>query len=199
MALLNNIGSLVQAIPYIYTQYKGKDLKGQKRSSAQLENLSDAMVNPNNATYQGLYQSNRGSQQQDLASTIAEISRQNRKLVSMGRTPLLDQERGGETVFRNLIMGNQQAGSNARAETQNQLRNALAGQGANFQAQKDLSESGYGNRLLKANAAYGLGGLARTYDPETGSFGDEAPQLEAPQTQQANMQAFLKALFGLNG
>ena len=223
MSLLNILGSLTQALPYIRTQYKGKDLKGQRQSAANMANLSDAMVNPNNATYQSVYNQNRGSQQQDLASAIAEISNQNRKLVSMGRTPLLDQERGGESIFRNLIKGNQEAGSNARLETQNQLRGALAGQGANFQAQQGVANSGYENNLLRANAYYGLGGLGRQYQPRQsieqlrmanpawtdqqlqqayesqsswGSFGDEPMDL-TPQTQGSQAQSILKALFGL--
>lgn len=172
MALLNLLSTLTQAVPYIRAQYKGKDLGPQKQTAAELANVTNAQYNMDNPLYQGLYEQNRQSGQQDLARTIAEISRQNRKLTSMGRNPLLDQQRGGESVFRNLIMGQQDVGNQARENTFGQLRNAASGLGATYAAQGGIADRGYENEISRANAFYGIGGLGRSYNPQTQSFGE---------------------------
>lgn len=196
MALLNVLGTLTQALPYIRAQYKGKDLSGQNQAAGEMSRLAQASYNPDDPLYKKLYAQNREMGQQDLASTISELSRQNRKLTSMGRTPLLDQERGGETVFRNLMRGYQDVGNDARGETVNQLRGGLEGQKASFGAQGSMADRGYDNKLTRANAYYGLGGLGRTYNPQTGDFGSDPVSL-IPQAPNTGVQKLLKALFGL--
>ena len=86
---------------------------------------SQAMINPDNPLYKKLYGQKRQQGQQNLAETIMELSRQNRKLTSMGRSPLLDRERGGESIFRNLIQGNQDVQNQAAGDTE-----SLLGRGA---------------------------------------------------------------------
>lgn len=151
------LSTLLQAIPAIRTGLKGKDLSQQKRTSAEMGNVANAQYNMDNPLYQRLYEQNRRAGQQDLASTIAEISRQNRKLTSMGRKPLLDQERGGESIFRNLIMGQQDVGNQARQGAFGQLQqgqNALAGL---YDAQNLTADQGYDNKLRKVGAYYSIG------------------------------------------
>src|SRR5258706_524649 len=121
MAILSD---LIQAIPAILTQIKGKNLKPQQAATDQLGQLAQAQYNPDSPVFQNLYKQNQASGQQNLAQTIAEISSQNRKLNEMGRKPLLDQERGGESIFRNLVSSQQGINDAAMKNTFGELNNA---------------------------------------------------------------------------
>lgn len=148
---------LLQAIPAIAAGLKGKNTKSLKKTTGQLEQLADAQINMDNPLYQRTYEQNRASGQQDLAGTISEIGRQNRKLVSMGRTPLLDQERGGESIFRNLIKGQTDIGEQARQSTLSQLRGGQSAFGNIYNTQANLADEEWANRLKKVGAQYSIG------------------------------------------
>jgi len=153
------------------TGYEGVDLGPQKQALGQMNQLAGrqaqlaaAQTDTSNPIFQRLYGQEKAAGQEDLAATIAEISRQNRKLSVMGRKPLLDQERGGESVFRNLMLGQQDVGNQARNNAFNQLRlgqDAVAGAqgaygniftGAGGVAQKELANKG-----MNIGANYSLG------------------------------------------
>lgn len=155
--LMQAIPSFIQAYPAIKTGLEGKNLKNQQRTLDQLQGVTQAQYNPDSAVYQKLYGQNKDMLQGDLASTIAEVSRQNRKLVSMGRSPLLDQERGGESVFRNLIMGQQDAGDRARTNTVSQLSGAGSALRGLYGQQDLLADEGYNNKVRKVGAYYSIG------------------------------------------
>lgn len=155
--MANLLTALIQAIPAMQAGFKGKNTKSQKRTLGQMQQLADAQINMDNPLYQRLYGQNRDAMQADMAATVAEIGRQNRKLMSMGRNPLLSSERGGEQVFRNLMLGSQDVGERARMNTLNQL-----GSGANMMAnlystQGNLAGEDYNNRLRRVGAYYTLG------------------------------------------
>jgi len=170
-SILEAIPFLLQTAPAVRAGYKGVNLKGQKQAAGQMNQLAAqqaklaaAQTDMNNSLFQNLYQQNRAQGQQDLASTISELSRQNRKLTTMGRRPLLDQERGGESIFRNLIKDQQDVGNSARTNTFSQLlqgQNALGGaQGAYsniYDAEGGLAKQRFSNDLLKVGANYTLG------------------------------------------
>lgn len=154
---MTDIISLLSQIPSFKTGLKGKNLKPQQQTLGQIGQLAEAQYNPDSAIYQKLYGQNREAMQGDLASAISEISRQNRKLTSMGRSPLLDQERGGESVFRNLILGQQGAGQQARTQTVSQLgqgQNALSGL---YRGQSDVGDEDYMNKLNRASTYSSIG------------------------------------------
>lgn len=151
------ISSLLQAIPAIITGLKGKNLKPQRQTLNQLSNLSTAQYDMGNPYFQQLYGQEREAGQQDLASTIAELSRQNRKAVALGRTPLLDQERGGESVFRNLIAAQQGIGDQARRNTFGQLRNAQSGLNDIYNNQGGLADREYENKGERVTAYANIG------------------------------------------
>lgn len=154
---MTDIISLLSQIPSFKAGLKGKNVKPQKQTLGQMGQLAEAQYNPDSPIYQKLYTQNSDSMQGDLASAISEISRQNRKLTSMGRNPLLDQERGGESVFRNLILGQQGAGQTARTDTLRQLsggQNALSGI---YRGQGDVEDENYMNRLNKASTYSSIG------------------------------------------
>lgn len=153
----NMLSTLIQAYPAIKTGLEGKNIKPQKRTADQMQNLANAQFNMDSPVFQRLYGQNRDAAQQDIASTIAEISRQNRKQVSMGRNPLLSQERGGEQIFRNLIMGQQDAGNQARTNTFGQLKSAQNSLANVYDAQNDLTDESYDNKLRKVGSFYSIG------------------------------------------
>lgn len=172
--LLSAIAALAQTAPAIKTGLQGKNLKKTKQLNSEIEGLANAQSNPDSAIYQKLYQQNREAGNQDLAATIAELSRQNRKQLSMGRSPLLNQERGGESVFRNLMLGQQDVGNQARTSTLNQLRgaqNSLQNVNENY---GNIADEEYNNKLKKVGAYYTAGdtlkGLRGLFGLDNGQY-----------------------------
>lgn len=187
-SILEALPFFLQTAPAIKAGYQGVDLKQQKKTAGKMNQLAGqgaqlahAQYDMNSPLFQNLYNQEKQSGQQDLAATIAEIGRQNRKLTSLGRRPLLDAERGGESVFRNLIMGQQEVGNQARENAFTQL---LRGQNATAAAQNSysnvydaysgLAKNKFANNLLNVGANYSLGdvlknafGLGQNNSPET--------------------------------
>lgn len=154
---LGSLLTILQTVPAARTGIKGRDLSAQKKIAGQLNQVSQAQYDPKSAIYQNIYNENKSGNQQNLAQVISEIQRQNRKAQTMGHAPLLDQERGGESVFRNLILGQQDTENNARTNTLNQLRGAQSGLTSTYGAYDDISQAQYGNDVTKAGTIYGVG------------------------------------------
>lgn len=169
------LASLLQAIPAIVTGFQGKDTKKIKKTSGEMENLARAQYDTNSPLYQQIYEQQKGAGQQDLASTIAELSRQNRKLQTMGRTPLLDQERGGESIFRNLILGQEDVGNRARENTFERLRAGQNSMSGVYNTQNNIADQDYDNNLKKVGAYYSIGDALKGL---FGLQGQEQPQEE---------------------
>lgn len=151
------LSTLLQTIPAVKTGLEGRNNKNQKRVTGQMEGLVNAQYNPDNPIFQRLYGQNRDMAQRDIASAVSEISRQNRKLTSLGRRPLLDQERGGETVFRNLILGQEDVGNQARESTFRQIGNAQQGLNLVNNNYGDLADEDYMNKVRRVGAYYSIG------------------------------------------
>ena len=142
---------------YFDTSRKGEDYGGRARIAGRMEELANAQANPDSPMFQKLYQQNKSMGSQDLARTIAEIQRQNRKAVSMGRSPLLDQERGGESVFRNLMQGELDNDRTARSDTFGQLDDARRALAPSYEAFGDIAAGQYKNKRREAGAYSTLG------------------------------------------
>ena len=158
--------SLVDALPGILAGYegiKGRDTKGQKRATGQMEAIQAAQLDPSNPLYQRLYNQERADMGYDLASTIAEVQRQNRKAVSMGRNPLLSSDRGGEAIFRALMSQQEAGGSQARANVLNRLSAAQSGAGQLYNAQGGLSDVDYQNRADRVVGVQSLADILSKY------------------------------------
>lgn len=169
-SLLDFLPLLLKTVPAVKTQMQGKNTAAQQAIMAQMNNLTDASINPENATYKSLLTSNTNSDRGNLAATIAELQAQNRKATMAGQAPLLDQERGGESVFRNLIQGQQQIGDQARTQTLGQINQGRAALTGNYATADDLANQAYQNKALKANAYGNIG------DALSGLFGlNKAP------------------------
>tara|TARA_R110000868_G_scaffold106769_6_gene292579 strand:- start:823 stop:1329 length:507 start_codon:yes stop_codon:yes gene_type:complete len=114
----SDIQSGLSTIPYLqYGQKVGSYTKAG-------DQIAKAMTNMDNPMYQKLYQQFGQQGKANLAESIAEMSRQNRKLSALGRNPLFDQERGGEALFRGLNQGYQDVQNNASQNAFTQLGNA---------------------------------------------------------------------------
>lgn len=86
-------------------------------------NTVAAMQDPNSAQFQGTYNAQKQLGQSNLAESIAEMVRQNRKQTKLGRTPLFAPERGGETLFRGVNQGYQDIQNKALGQTYDVLGN----------------------------------------------------------------------------
>lgn len=195
---MNLLSTLVQTIPAILTGFQGKSTKKQKGVADEIGNLSRAQYDMNSPQFQDLYRQNQGAMQQDLASTIAEVSRQNRKLTTMGRRPLLDQERGGESIFRNLMGAQVGIGDRARGATFDQLNRGMSGLSTAYNAYDKTADADWENKLRRVGATYtigdamrglGIGGPAEDYN--------DIVTARNSANQSQNMQQLLKKLMGL--
>lgn len=162
MALLGNMIDIGAALPAIIGGFKGRDTKNLRRLGNEQQDVANASYNMDSPLFQRIEGQNRDAMQQDLASTIAEISRQNRKLVSMGRTPLLDRERGGETVFRTLAQGREDIGRNSRNDTFRQLQGASGLLSNAYGNAQNLSDIDYSNTGDRVTAYAGLADILKT-------------------------------------
>ena len=151
--------SLIAGIPSLIADFKGSTsdpmLKKKKELNAALSDI-------NNPLYQQLYGQYRAQNQQDLGRGLAEAQAQNRLATKMGRTPLFNPERGGESLFRNLTSGYQNAGvmasKQATENLQQQLANitGLSKNQASVNAQKLSGYQGVGDLLssLTSGSSY---------------------------------------------
>lgn len=152
--LIGNVGDnapdIAQIIPYL--QYHGNSQQYQRPAN----NISAAMTDMNNPLYQQMYGQFKQQGQDNLAQTIAQLSGQNRKLSMMGRAPLFDAERGGETMFRGLTQGYQNTQNNASMQAFNQLNNAYK---PAVEQGKLRQENDQGKTQAMGGLAYGLAKL----------------------------------------
>lgn len=158
-SLLDLLPTLLRTVPAVAQGMKGVDLKQQAQTTADMRQLSAAQSDTSNPLYQHLLQQNRQQGQTNLADTIAQLQSQNRLAVSSGQSPLLNQERGSEGVFRNLIKGQEDVGNQAVGQTYSQIGNAMTGLQNNYSVENNLANANYGN-TQKQTAAYGTLGDA---------------------------------------
>ncbi len=179
-------GTLLQFIPSFLNLLHGMNNSGQKQTAAQLSNVNNAMVNPNNPLYQQMYGQYKQQGQEQLGENISQMEGQNRMLSAMGRTPLFSPERQGEQAFRAQAAAGPQIGVQAGQQTQGALANAaksLGGFGGQIGAYGNVAQSQYGNRVQQGAAnqvPFALGDLAKFLQ----SGGSQS--LNAPGAQQDN-------------
>lgn len=143
--------SAIRGIPSALYSYQGLNLKPQQNIAAEMGNLANAQYDDSNPLFQKIYGQEKGAAQQNLAQAIAEASRQNNKLASMGRVPLFDAERGGETQFRALTQGYQTAQDTARARAREIIGAGQNAQAKNFDAQGNVAQNELRNKAGKAS------------------------------------------------
>lgn len=200
------LGSLLQFIPAFQSLMKGMNNTSQKTTAAQLSNVNNAMVNPNNPLYQQMYGQYRQQGQQQLGESISQMEGQNRMLSAMGRTPLFSPERQGEMTFRAQAGMGPQIGIQAQQQTQQALQNAahgLLGAGMQGGVNSQLTKTQYGPQAnfgannQTATGLYGLGQLMNTgmRPMPQQQQGGMNYGLNAPGAQQGN-NSILSMLFG---
>jgi hypothetical protein len=130
--------SLAQFLPYL------PYLNNMDSYNQNSKNLAGAMTDTSSPEYQNLYGQFKQQGQDNLAESIAEMERQNRKASAMGRTPLFSPERGGETIFRGLTKGYQDTQNTASNQAFGQINNAYTA----ASAQDKINQN---NQLKKAD------------------------------------------------
>lgn len=179
--------SLISQIPGLISNFSGSSapyLQQQKQLAGQQNQISQALLQgPNNPLYQQMYGQYREQGANQLGQGIAQLQAQNRMNTSMGRTPLLNQERGGEQLFRNLMQGYQGLGTQADQQT----RQNLAGAGA----ATNSALAGYGNTTNYANSAtsQNLAGYQGIYNLLRGTT-----QSQGQQTPNASPQNYMQQM-----
>lgn len=153
----NILSALLKSGAAANYNFQGMDLGPMQGAAANMSRYAGAIANPDDPTYQKLYESERGNSMQDLAAAIAEMSRQNRKLSSMGRTPLFSQERGGEQMFRTMTQGYSTAQDTARQRAREILGAAGNAAGNMFSAYGTLAGARQQNQKQQA---FGFGNIA---------------------------------------
>lgn len=153
------LSSLVRGIPSVAYSFQGRDLGPMHDIASQMGNLSNAMYDQNNPVFQQIYGQEKGAAQQDLAAVIAEAVRQNRKQATLGRTPLFDPERGGETQFRALTQGYADVQEKARNRARDIIGVAQQGLGRAYDAQNSLSQAKLQNKAMKSSGFNTIAGI----------------------------------------
>lgn len=127
----------------------------QKKYTQPQANIANAMLDQNNPLYQQTYGQERQAGQNNLADVINQLGMQNRKLSMLGRTPLFDPERGGETMFRGLTHGYEDIQGQARANTLQDLGNA-------YQYRNNLAQQQQKNDQTDAFGQSSIGGVLKS-------------------------------------
>lgn len=126
-----DIFSLISSVPSLISLFGGGTTapyqKQQEQITGRQNQISQALTDTSNPLYQQLYGQYQQQNKSNLAETIAEAQRQNRMNLQNGRTPLFSNERGGETIFRNLAQGYQNSNVQADQQTRQGLQQALIG------------------------------------------------------------------------
>lgn len=144
----NFFSSLASYLPLLnYSQ-------NQKQYTQPQANVANAMADHSNPLYQQMYGQNLEQGNQALAQTISQLSGQNRQLSAMGRTPLFDPERGGETLFRGLTQGAQNSANTANTQT-------MSGLNQQFNNYSALGKQQQQGGMTQAMGQSSLGGLLK--------------------------------------
>lgn len=180
--------SLIGAIPGLIDAFGKKESspyqKQQEQIASQQNQLSQALMQgPSNPLYQQMYGQYKQQNQSNLADVIAQAQGQNRMNSAMGRTPLFNNERGSENIFRTLAQNYQNQGVQADQQTRQGLQQAMGGnQAAQMQYQAITPTTAYGNSQT-LNGGYGkIEELMRGV--MGGSNGYQSPYQQPQQQQQ---------------
>lgn len=152
----NPLGGLLKSGAAAKYNLNGVNLKPMQDIATQIAGLGRAQYDMNDPLYQRTYEGERGQGMMDLAAAISEAGRQNRKLSSMGRTPLFSPERGGETIFRTMTRGYQDVQSQARQRAREILGAGQQAAGRTFDAYGTLTTAKDQNQKKKA---FGIGNI----------------------------------------
>jgi len=129
--------------------FQGQDIRQQQGISNDIGSLANASYDPNNAMYKKIYNDEAQSNQQNLAATINEAMNQNRKAAQMGRVPLFNPERAGETAFRTMAGGLSASQDAARARAREIIGAGINAKKAAYDAAASASAAKQQNRQGK--------------------------------------------------
>lgn len=169
-SLLQFLPLLLKTAPAAKAGMQGINLDAQRETANELKQITRAQTNMNNPLFQSLLKQNKQQGQTDLAATIAQLQAQNRLAQSNGQKPLLDQERGGESIFRNLMRGQEEVSNQSVNQTFGQLENAQTGLQNLYGTQGNLSNADFQNKVKKVGAYGSIG------DALQGIFSLKKPQ-----------------------
>lgn len=176
--------SLISAIPALMSGFSGDQSapyrKQQEQIAARQNQYSQALTDNNNPLYQQLYGQYKQQNQNNLADVIAQAQGQNRMNAAMGRTPLFNNERGSENIFRNITQSYQNQGVQADQQTRQALQQGLVGNASALGAYNNITPT-----TARANSQIlqgGYGGVENLLR----SIGQQQSPYQQPQQQGYN-------------
>lgn len=130
--------SMLTSVPSLISDFSGGTSdpyqKQKNLAAGQMAQISSALTDTSNPLYKQLYGQYQDQNRQNMAQVISEAQGQNRMNTAMGRTPLFDPSRGGETMFRSLMSGYQDLGTHSDQQTRQALAGALGSNGSTLNA-----------------------------------------------------------------
>lgn len=93
--------------------------------SQDINRLSQALGDPNDPLYKQFETQEMDAALSDYSQSLQSLINQNRRMRSMGRTPLFDEERGAEQIFRAGLLGRNAAGQQARDLARKRIAGAI--------------------------------------------------------------------------
>lgn len=138
--------SLVPTVASLYGAYKSSQPtaaeKAQSQELANQQYYQQQLADPNSTLMQAYTSSNKDMLDRQFAGSINDLVNNNRRLTSMGRTPLFDPERGDQQILRAQEMGYQQNADTARQQAGQTIAGLASGSGS--------LATGYGNTVANA-------------------------------------------------
>ncbi len=193
--MLDFLATLLKAGPTIASLLGGKTapyLDEQKAAAAKQAQLTDALTNTQNPIYANLFNQYNQQGDQNIASVLAQAQGQNRMASSLGRTPLLSQERGGEQLFRSLIQGKQDVSNNAMNQARTSIGQAMSGQSGLQNTYNNVASS---DKALTGGHNAGYAGIADLISPQA----QQQPNYFAPQQDNSSMFDFFAKMMKSQG
>lgn len=170
LSLLPQLINLYGAGKGVQAAQKGVNLGPNAQTVSNMQQIGAAETNQNNPLFQSMLQANKQTGDTQLGRTISQLQGQNRLAQSMGQNPLLSQERGGESIFRNLMQGQEDVANQAVGQTYGQLGQAMQGQQGIGNAQAGLANAQFKNTTGQ------VGSYGTLSDALSGMFGLKKPQ-----------------------
>jgi hypothetical protein len=128
--------SLLPSVASLYAAYKSS--QPTQAEQMQMQDLSNQQyyagqaADPNSPLMHAYTNANKSYLDSQYAGNINDLVNANRRETSLGRQPILDPERGAQTIYRAQQLGYQQNANTAQNEARTTLQNlsGTAGQGA---------------------------------------------------------------------
>lgn len=132
--------------------------KQAKRNAQQQSEYAAEIADPNSAGFKNLAAADTQHAMNNYQQYLQQAINQNSLQKSMGRTPLFDPERGGENIYRALMLGGQDAYYQGQNNARSSLASAAGALGSATQSERGIGQDMTQRNLMPYAGAYQLAG-----------------------------------------